>query len=501
MRLVIPVALAGSLAACGTTVPLAQQGSQTSGLDVLPGDPTTGAPGGPAAPVAQGQLPGAVRGDVPRAGTGTTGAVSPGSGGVATAAPSALSIPGKGRGWDEKHVYVGIIVATDAGTALQTLGVSINPGDELGDARAIVADLNRRGGLFGREISLVVKDDSSASVLADPGAAGQADCAYFAQDHPVIGVVNTDASLDLENFRGCFQKAQIPLVTTTTTAFDDTTGRQYAPFYYNALAVSWNRFADLFVDRLKAQGWGGGWNPQTGTASPSTPVKVGIYYGSSPASNRAGGLLQAAFKRAGWATDSYQYSDPSQGGSSAVLRFAANGVTHVVSDGSLFFFATAARSQGYRPRFGVTTYEGPQVLLDANGDHSQLNGAMGVGWYPTLDVDEAQDPGPGPGTAQCLLALKRGGQTFSGKRFAQAFGMALCDGLRLAVLGAKAGGGLDPASVRRGIVSLGTSFPVGGSFGAGLSATNYALPGAGRDLVWDAKVESFRYVGSTFPIR
>jgi hypothetical protein len=227
---------------------------------------------------------------------------------------------------------------------------------------------------------------------------------------------------------------------------------------------------------------------------------VGVYYGSGAANARVGKLLLAAFERAGWATDSFQYTDPSQG-SSAVLRFAANGVTHVVSDGALFYFATGARSQQYRPRFGVTTYDGPQALLDANGDHSQLNGAMGVGWYPTLDVDEAQDPGPGPGTAPCLLALKRGGQTFAGKRFAQAFGMALCDGFRLTVLGAKTGGGLDPASVRRGIVAMGSTFPIGGSFGAGLSATNYSLPGAGRDLKWDPAVASFRYVGSTYAIR
>ena len=79
--------------------------------------------------------------------------------------------------------------------------------------------------------------------------------------------------------------------------------------------------------------------------------------------------------------------------------------------------------------------------------------------------------------------------------------MALCDGLRLAVLGAKAGGGLDPASGRRGIVAMGRTFPIGGSFGAGLSASNYALPGAGRDLQWDPAVASFRYVGSTYGIR
>lgn len=490
-----------ALGACGTTVPLAQQGQAGAGLAGTEG--TTLSPGGEASvPGAQGQSPGTTRepaGASTSSRQATSGAVVGGSSGR----PGAVSgpIPTSGRGWDAKKVYVGIIVASDAGGALQALGISINPGDEIGDAKAIVADMNRRGGLFGRTVELVVKDDRSAEVLADPAAAGQADCAFFGQDHPVIGVVNTDAALDLDNFRACFQHARIPLVTTTTTAFDDATGDKYAPYYYNGLAVSWTRFTPIFLARLKAQGWFGGWNTTTGSASPTTPTKVGVYFGTDPAGSRSGKNLLAALKRAGYATEAYQYSDPASDGSSAVLRFAANSVTHVVTTTSMFYFATAARSQGYRPRFGVSTYDGLQALLDANGDHSQLRGAMGVGWYPTLDTNAAEDPGPGPGTTACLAALRKGGQTFEGKRFAQAFGMALCDGLRLAVLGAKAGGGLDPVSIRRGIVALGTSFPVGGSFGSGLSETNYALPGAGRDVQWDTACDCFHYTGSTYAIR
>jgi hypothetical protein len=436
---------------------------------------------------------------VPRA---TKAASGRPAGTARSAGPTSVTkaIPAKGPGWDEKHVYVGIITASDAAGALQALGISLNPGDQIADAEAVVADLNAKGGLFGRQVVLIVKDDRGAEVLADPSAAGAADCAYFAQDHPVISVVNTDATLDLDSFRACFAKARIPLITLTTTPFDDQTGAGLAPYFYNALVVSWSRLAPILLTRLQAQSYFGGWNTTTGTASSTTKAKVGVLYGTDTAGSRDGPALVAGLQRAGYATDTFQYSQNGDA-ASAVLRFAQNGVTHVIGiDVFQFFFMTSARSQHYLPRYGVTTYNAPEALLRANGDPAQLAGAVGVGWYPSLDTDAAHDPGPGPGKADCLAALAKGGQSFEGKRFAEAVAMAECDGIHLAVYGAKAGGGLDPVTVRAGIVKLGASFPTGGGFASGLSSTNFAMPGAGRDLGWDAGCSCFSYRGATYGI-
>jgi hypothetical protein len=78
--------------------------------------------------------------------------------------------------------------------------------------------------------------------------------------------------------------------------------------------------------------------------------------------------------------------------------------------------------------------------------------------------------------------------------------MALCDGLHLPLLAAKRAGALDAASIRAGIIALGSQFPTGGGFGSGLSATNYALPGVARDLVWDSRIQAFRYQGPSYRI-
>lgn len=410
------------------------------------------------------------------------------------------AIPPTGQGWDAHHVYVGITTASDASAGLHAIGVSLDPGNEIGDAQAVVADLNRRGGIFGRQVVLIDKDDKSANVLADPGAAGQADCLYFTQDHPVIDVVNTDALVDTDTFRSCLARAHTPLVTVTTSAFDDQTTASLSPYFYNALSVSWSHLTPLLVTQLAEMGYFHGWNTTTGSASVGLNTKVGVLYGTDSAGNRDGPALIAALRRAGYATDAFQYNQDSDA-PSAVLRFEQDRVTHVIGvDNFQFFFMTAARSQDYLPRYGITTYNGPQALLESNGNAAQLAGALGIGWYPTLDTDTAQDPGPGPGTRACLSALAAGGQIFSGKRFAEAVGLAICDGIDLGVFGARAGQGLSATAIRAGIVRLGTDFPTGGAFTSGLSATNFALPGAGRDLGWDGSCDCFTYLGSAYPI-
>jgi hypothetical protein len=41
---------------------------------------------------------------------------------------------------------------------------------------------------------------------------------------------------------------------------------------------------------------------------------------------------------------------------------------------------------------------------------------------------------------------------------------------------------------------------MGAGFVSGLSKTNFALPGGGRDLAWNPGCRCFAYHGSTFPI-
>ena len=431
---------------------------------------------------------------------GAPDGVEPPQGSAGGSLRPASTIPATGRGWDKQFVYIGMSMAKDAGTGLAALGIKLNPGDQEADAYAVVDHLNAQGGLFGRKVKLLVHDNSSAQLQANLEAAASENCAYFTQDRPVIAVINMIAVMETDNFRSCLSRAHTPLISTGAQ-YDDTTTGTLAPYFYSAVVISYTKLIPSLVERLQKQGWLTPWDTARGAPSRTSRVKVGILYGSDDASGRDGPALAREFARRGVATDSFQYSDYGQA-SAAVLKFAGGGVTHVISlDAFLLLFATAANSQRYFPRFGVTTYNAPQSLLEGNVQSSQLAGAMGIGFKPGMDVDFRQDPGNvGAAKRECLKALADGGQRFSGQRFAEAVGLGICDSLRLMVLGAKAGKGLDPKAVRGGILALGLAFPVSDTFGSGLTATSFSVPGAGRDLRYDSACSCFRYQGSTYRI-
>jgi hypothetical protein len=492
-------------AGCGTTVPLTSQtvipqssglGGTTDSTGSATGSTTGTSPGGITS--GTGSLTTSTSGD------GTSGGATTGttSGGVTSGSTgSAAGIPPTGRGWDRKTVYLGLITASDAEQALQTAGISLDPGNTTADARAVQDGINRRGGLFGRKVLVVVKDNRSADIQSNPAAAAQANCTNFTQDHPVLGVINTVSVLDTDNLRSCLAKGSTPLFTLSTAPYDDKVIRDIAPYYYNGVSVSWTPLVALVVQRLSVQHWFDPWNVRTASPGPTGRAKVGILYGSGSADARVGPALVARLKAMGYQTDTFQWGQFTDG-SAAALHFAQNGVTHVISiDNFLYFFAVAAGSQQYYPRLAVNTYNGIQVLLEAQTPAKQLAGAKGVGWFPALDVNAAQGTGvKGPGTTECLKDLAAGGQTFSGKRFAEAVGLAMCDGVNLAVFGAKWGGGLDPTSVRRGVVQMGGSFPIAGGTRSGLSQTQFGLPGEGRDVSYESSCSCFKYSSAGYPV-
>ena len=170
-------------------------------------------------------------------------------------------------------------------------------------------------------------------------------------------------------------------------------------------------------------------------------------------------------------------------------------MTHVVSsDSTLIAFQISASSQGYRPRYAVTTYSAPQGYLQNVAPKDQQVGDVGVGWAPSFDVDDQHDPGStGPGDVECREMLKKGGQTFSGKRLALALAFAFCDGIRLIDLGATAGGGLSGEQVYQGIQKIAPTFSTAFSFANGLSPSRLFVPGAVRRLAWSTDCSCFSY--------
>jgi hypothetical protein len=229
-------------------------------------------------------------------------------------------------------------------------------------------------------------------------------------------------------------------------------------------------------------------------------VKTGVIVTSDRQGEAVLKVYQRVLKTVGQKPEVFRYaasgSQQQTDFQSAVLKFRTAGVTHVLSDGAnISLFMIQASSQGYRPRYGISTYSAPQPIIQTLAPKDQLPGMVGIGSSPTVDVNLRDDPGPTPGSAWCLKALRDGGQTFGdNKRFAQAIAFALCDGFRMLVSAAQQGGGLTGPQVVRGVGLAGPTFPTSFAFSSGFAPGAIStLPGSGRDLAYVPDCQCFRY--------
>ena len=410
---------------------------------------------------------------------------------VATRVPgTAITIPRTGRGWDAKNVYVGVTTNQDIQGFADALGVdSLDSGDQRKDAEAMIADINARGGVFGRKVHGIYLDIKSANSRE---SSGQAACAHFTEDHQVVAVVSGALQNDTEAFRTCMAKHEVPVIAMGAQPFDDRVFTATKGFYHHLFPM-WNRLAPVLVDRLVAQKYFTKWDATSGRPG-SAPVKVGLLAVDSPIGHRVAALVDRELARVGHkATTTFYYTDVSTL-DAAVLRFRSDGITHVIStDQFLFVFATGADSQAYRPRYGITTANAPYVLLQTSVPARQLVGSVGVGALPALDVDAQRDPGKAvPGASRCRSILAKAGLSYGNKRFATAYGYGFCDAFDL-LANAFAKRGLAGAQVRDGLATTGTTLRPASTFRSGLDASNRFIPGAVADLRWDASRSCFRY--------
>jgi hypothetical protein len=531
VRLALPAttALAAALVAgCGTTVPLQTQqssygggvtangngtGTTTDGLGDagsgdLGGQATTPPPGHTTLPSG---IPTTGAGDNNGATTSPTGVPSAGG---KTTEPSGKptkpakvdtsygAIPKTGFGWDAHNVYVGVTTVNDIATVATALGLkSANPGNQVKDGEAMIAELNREGGLFGRKVVLAADNVSTASMLVNPAQDASAACTHFTQDRPVVAVWNTLTPLDTPTFRSCFAQAKIPLLSGSIAPTDTAALNELHGYATSVISPSFTDLAPTLVVRLKAEHFFTGWNTTTG-APGSAPVKIGIIAKNDPTGARAAAVLSSALARAGYApTAQFNFTVSATGTttnlSSAVLQFRARGVTHVFStDNYVGQFMEQANSQHFYPRYAMSTFDTPQELT-SNAPTKQLVGALGIGSDPSIDVDFAQDPGYITPAEKTCLAEQQELQSYSGLRFAEAIGLEYCDAFRLIRAAALAAGGLSGPDIVKGLQLAGPTYVPASSFESGLRTNDFALPGAGRDLAFESKCQCFAYTSKT----
>jgi hypothetical protein len=413
-----------------------------------------GSPGVPAGG-AQGTAPGMPRSTAPTAGRETSPAAgesgppgasaserhseaggaphpdnTPGVGdGSPAPAPSGPVGPPTGRGFTASTISIGIeLLDETSNQGARLIGASnTDTGATRKYATAVVNHLNASGGIAGRKVTPVFHTTNVLSGTWDGHA--QAACSAFAEDNKVFAAVAAMYQLS-EVLPRCLAQHSTPIVLNGRAVRDDRMLAELADFLYMPSRMSATRFTGLTVDGLADLGF-------------FTPgAKVGILRFDQPVQARAvNGVMRPKLAQRNVnvvAEEAVSYPDSINGFgatsaqlSSAVLRLRAAGVTHVVpldDHGILcFLFMPQADSQGFRPRYGLSTNNQPFVIED-NVPPEQFKGAVGVGWIPADDVAFERNPGGNPTEDRCREIFQKAGAQFP-SRFAWSNALNYCDSL------------------------------------------------------------------------
>jgi len=438
LPLLIVLALAS---ACGSTVEVSGRSQQDLGIGGSLVSP-------PATEMGDGTTPqaGAPGVSVPAGGAGSVPAAGDAGGPIS---PSAAPVVGptfavSGPGVTDKEIFIGVVHAQNGGAINQAAGVgSITTGDSLANTRAVIDDINKHGGVAGRKLVMVTAEFDATSTQSVE-TQWSAVCQTFTRDHHVFAVLDTGT----EAFHECIGKAGAVVLSDNLAGYGDEEYRRH-PGYIEQGFPSVDRLARYMTVALGEQHYFTPWNSTTGTAAATGAVKVGILtYDDRHYTHAVDTYLVPALKKLGYAplvariggvSTASDYGPQAAAVKSAQLSFAANGVTHVISfesnGGLSTFFLPNARSQHYYPRYGVNTASGTEALMEAGiVDAQQLNGTVGFGWTPAVDLRAADypesSPYSDPGRKHCKQVMRDHGITPSSGN-AEAVEFIPCAGLYL----------------------------------------------------------------------
>lgn len=454
--------------------------------------------------------------DAPLGGAGTTDARGAGSGaaegpagsgGTRPGAPGAPAAGAQGAGVTAKEIFIGITYTSNGDAANAAVGAAISRGDERKNSQAVIDQINERGGVAGRKLVAVFHAYDAQS--SEPNESqDQAACATFTEDKRVYA----STSLGLtENFSACLRKAGVLQIAAGSIIFhDDAYMKKYPSFFHQRLTQE--RMMRDLVASLSRQGYFTGWDANLARPA-SAKAKIGIVTLDEPTFLRPiKNSLLPALARAGHPVDpslvfpiafartTSQAGPTAADVQNATLRLRDAGVTHVIlQDATAFMsltFLNSTRNQRYYPRLGITSGTGVQALFTAGVvDAQALNGAMGLGWLPTLDLPAGKgDAFLTSATKECLdNNKKRTGQTFTSTN-AAIIALAACDSLNMVAAAInKAGATINFDTGRRAVESLEGSLRTAVVPKVFFGPNRHDGLETGFDLFWDSGCKCAKY--------
>jgi ABC-type branched-subunit amino acid transport system substrate-binding protein len=476
-----------ALSGCGTTVSseerarAADAGLTSDGLpDGTNPDPTEAKS---STPIAGGPIGGTAAAPNLGPATGTHGGPTPATGDV-IAPTASRKAPAAGA-----PLLIGVQYLKNNGAAGAAIGAG-NAGAFGGESaeaqyQAVIDSINAGGGVLGHKVKPVFYGEDAQS--ADISSQDQAACARFTQDYHVFAALL--GALYSDNLTNCLGRAGVVTFSAPQTVPHDQTAFDQLPYYATAGTLNLTRLGDVLVDGLVRQKY----------FAPGS--KIGVVTYDAPSHARAvERSLKPALARHGLRITDLVATPPlnSLGNTgnatpqiqNAVLRFASEGIDRVIffaGAGVAFVWMTAAESQGYRPRYAVSTHDAPSPLA-ANAPATQMANSVGVGWNRMLDV--ASPPANNAGKACDDLMRKRGLPTAA---------WVICDHVQTFARALVAGGQVAPASTMAGLQRI-DDVPSATVLGLRYSARQRDGAARARALSYTGACSCFRYTSAEYAI-
>ena len=427
---------------------------------------------------------------------GGTGGTVGGSGGGAALGPGVTS----------DKIYLGIVYL-DAGAANQALAGQTIESDARKAYDAMIEEVNKAGGLGGREVVPIYHkyDADSSETIAQQA---QAACARFTQDNKVYAILAFDNGAGV--IQECVERAGAvqPVHYNGGSLPEDF--RKY-PHYVEITGMNALRVGPVTVTGLKREGYFDKGFKLGIVTWDDAGYKKSVDEGYIPALAKQGIELST---EPAYISPPQTYDDlaaMSADINNAILRFQSQGITHVIiaaGPSGLCGFACMetvwfrrAESQNYRPRYGLNDNNLPTGAYDQGlYPAEQLRDAVAVGW---ADLNKASDEGTRVNQAResCFDLMRKKGVPM-GNVNQENDARQACDELRFLqlIVNVKLDGvpRVNDQFIAA-VNTLGTSFPSTAAYGTHFSAAQHDGIAAARNLKFLASCDCWRY--TTDPYR
>jgi hypothetical protein len=420
---------------------------------------------------------------------------APAPGGASPSPGASQPRPASGphdQGASPTEVKVGFVILVSMQEHAQSLGGWAAPdhGDLRGQIRALVDHVNANGGIAGRKVIPVIREVDPQRSTAQ---AEEQLCVAFTEDDGVFAVVLQ--GMIRESTRHCYARRGVLTLDPSPFPMGGDVFRELAPHYWSPSYPSLSRTVRTLAPALKARDFFGT-GAVTGVVMYDFPSYDKVLEEDLRPALRSAGVEIAHVAKIN-ASDAGRLQAGLQ---SAILSLRGNGVNRVLFMGGAPlapFFMITAEGQGFRPRYGLSTFDAPRALTGAVSPN-QLAGAVGIGFAPAGDVNDAQFPFPSaelPAERRCLQVLAAGGHKLT-TRGAARYGMAYCEALLLLQEGAKRDPSrLTVASWAGGAAQVGDAWQSAGTFRTRLADDQRDAAEAYRPFAYDPGCNCFGYTG------